>query len=269
MKALIEIILEDLVAENTNLYFELSEKSIAYFFKDKESNEIKGFSVYHSSKKEIADAFQEVLEANTTLKKNYNKTVFSFSLDECLLMPAEYYNAGNNRQALELMYGDVEEGIILTDEIKEKKIYSVYRIPETLHKIVAGHFPDAIFIHQYTVLLKTDLERDLLKVIFYSNKIVVHLFQNGKTKIIQSYTYKTAEDVVYHLLNITQQFNATGMEVRLYGMIEKESALFNELYKYFLNIDFDMQSIPGFSINMAGEYPLHYFSYLFSIASCV
>jgi hypothetical protein len=51
----------------------------------------------------------------------------------------------------------------------------------------------------------------------------------------------------------------------LSGLIDKQSALYKELYQYFINIEF---SEAGW--NMAGtEYPAHFFTSLNDLAQCV
>ena len=54
-----------------------------------------------------------------------------------------------------------------------------------------------------------------------------------------------------------------------YPNIEKKSAIFKELYQYFLNIEF---ASANDDIRLSGdfyEYPVHFFSSLFKLALCV
>ena len=52
-------------------------------------------------------------------------------------------------------------------------------------------------------------------------------------------------------------------------MIDEKSALYAAIYKYFLNIEFE--KLPdGFTYDGAiKEFPPHFFSHLFALASCV
>ena len=53
------------------------------------------------------------------------------------------------------------------------------------------------------------------------------------------------------------------------GMIDVDSSLYSELFKYFLNMEFAI--LPG-NFNYADaikEQPAHYFSHLFATALCV
>jgi len=57
--------------------------------------------------------------------------------------------------------------------------------------------------------------------------------------------------------------------LELSGLIEKQSELYNELQKYFLNISFDHMEDSIKITDELREYPLHYFSSLLKMAICV
>src|SRR5260221_646131 len=121
-----------------------------------------------------------------------------------------------------------------------RKIYNIFRIPHAVHDTITENLRGAIFTHQYSTLLKQlPGQGEILKVIFYQNKIVVALLMGGMLQIVQTFKYTTATDIIYHMLNICEQFRTKEIKVKISGMIEKDSALYIEIYKYFLHIDFD------------------------------
>jgi hypothetical protein len=90
-------------------------------------------------------------------------------------------------------------------------------------------------------------------------------------QLAQIFPYIKVEDILYWLLDICRQFSLPQTEVKLVlsGLIEKKSAIFKELYQYFLNIEF--ASVTD-DIRLSGdfyEYPSHFFSSLFKLALCV
>ena len=71
------------------------------------------------------------------------------------------------------------------------------------------------------------------------------------------------------MLNVCNQFNAKHVNVQLCGMIEKDSALFREIEKYFLTITFpDLPEELSYADEIK-EFPTHFFSHLFAFALCV
>ena len=106
--------------------------------------------------------------------------------------------------------------------------------------------------HQYSVLLKQPSSKeDKLNIIFYPQRIVLKLNKKGRTELINSFCYDTAEDVSYILLNTCKQFDVENIPVEVSGLIEKDSALYKEIYKYFETINF--ASLPA-EFNYAEEY---------------
>jgi len=111
--------------------------------------------------------------------------------------------------------------------------------------------------------------------------VLTAIYRNRSLQLIQSFAYTTPEDVVYHLLHCCEQLGLSQDDCLLHisGYIDEDSALFTEIKKYFLRLEFDkfegahdvqepMQE--ELTENSApSEYPAHYFSYLQKLALCV
>mgnify|MGYP001544273745 FL=1 len=172
---------------------------------------------------------------------------------------------------MNMMYGDLHVNeTILTDLADVQSVYNCYRIPSALYEVVQNQYPNAVSTHQYSLLLKKTIEgKNKLSVIFYAKKLIVMLVKNGQLQLIQSFNYHTPEDVSYTLLNICRQFQISSIKLEISGLLEENSALYKEIYKFFTEIEFT--ELPG-DINYSEEikqYPSHYFSYIFALNSCV
>lgn len=261
------------IAEQTNLFVEVSDESFTYFLQDDTNKMITGLTLFHFDKKnteaDTSGILKNIFQQQTILNNNYKKIFVSYAFNESLLIPGVYYNENENRDNLNLIYGDLHEGVILTDHVLQKNIYNTFRISQAIHDTMTEKFRGATFTHQYSTLLKQlPSDGEILKVIFYQNKIVIALLKEGMLQMMQTFKYTAATDVVFHMLNICEQFKTKEISVKISGMIEKDSALFKEIYKYFLHIDFD--NLPGdLSYDeRIKELPNHFFSHLFSIALC-
>ncbi len=274
MNPVFEILPEDIVDGQTSIIVEVGDESFSYFVINDESKIITGLCIFHfdtkNAEKNIAGVLNNIFDEQPLLKKHYNRIFVSYSFNESLLIPGLYYNENKNSENINLVYGDLQEGIILTDHVAEKDVYNTYRIPVNIHTTISTRFPTASFAHQYSLLIKqlpnTGSE---LKVIFYPNKIVVALLKEGRLQIIQTFNYKTSEDAVYHMLNVCHQFQANEVNVQLSGMIEKDSDMFKEIHKYFLITTFTDLPREFEYADGIKELPTHFFSHLFSIALCV
>ncbi len=273
MDPVFEIEPQLIIPEKTNLIGEITEQGFIYFFERDKDKLIEGLNSFHfkqNTSNDLADGLKKIFSQQPLLSKNFNKVCISYSMPQSVLIPAEFYKPETNENMLNLMHGDVDSTIIFSDKIGNKNIYNVYRVDASVHHAVTSQFPLARLSHQYSLLIRNMADTgNVLQVVFYQEKFVAVLIKEGKLQIIQTYDYITAEDVSYHLLNICKQFEVRDVQVKLSGMIENDSRLFNEIYKYFLNILFDDWS-DEFTYTIAiREFPSHFFSHQFSIAACV
>ncbi len=138
-------------------------------------------------------------------------------------------------------------------------------------------FQEARYWHFYSLQLKcykmftAKEEAAFVKVFFYPDKMVLMVSRSGQLQLIQHFTYQDSKDVLYNLLNCCHQLDLSREELvlELSGMIEKKSALYEDLELYFLNIRFECMDD---SIKMTDElmqFPNHFFSSLLKMAICV
>jgi hypothetical protein len=126
--------------------------------------------------------------------------------------------------------------------------------------------------HQNSLIINFEKNsKDLLYCNFNPHNFIVFLKKDGQLQVIQNFEFDIATDAVFHLLNICQSFDVNTGQIALWvsGTVDTDSVLYNELYKYFLNITF--LNLPA-NFNYAGQiknYPEHYFSHLFALAACV
>ncbi len=273
MNHIFDISPANFIAEQTNLFIEISDEGLIYFLQDDNTKIITGLNVLHFNKNniapDVADNIKNIFQQQSLTGNIFKKVVACFSFNESLLVPEIYYNENETAGNFNLVYGDLHQGIILADHVVKKKIYNTFRIPHAIYQALYDQFPGAKFYHQYSTLLN-QLEEDtnILQVIFYKNKVIMLLSHQGNVQLVQTFKYITSTDVIYHMLNICEQFKPERISVKISGIIEKDSALSREMYKYFHPLDFD--KLPGDLLydDRIKALPNHYFSHLFSIALC-
>ena len=152
-----------------------------------------------------------------------------------------FYKKEDGETILSMIHGDLNNGPVLQEHIPGNEICTVYQVPDILHKALSTQFSNAHYRHFYTLLLQLFKERQnempesFLYVIFYPSQVVIAVIQNGICQLIQTFLYDIPEDVSYHLLNITEQFDIDNASVPVYvsGLINNGSALYAELLKYY------------------------------------
>jgi hypothetical protein len=274
MRAVFEILPSDFTPENCLLICEVSNEGFSYCIKDEEANSFLGLAVYHFDPAKPAVGFpialQVLFHQQEIFSKKFRKVSVTYSFPQSVLIPFSIFNREKNQTMMNMMFGDVEANdMILTDVIADQSMYNCYRLPAATLEMIKNEFPNASISHQYSLLLKKTVnENDRMLVIFYSQKIVVDLVKEGKHVLINTFYYTAAQDVSYILLNICQQFGSKNIHLVVSGLIEENSALYKEIYKYFDDIE-----LSGFREGYdyaegINAFPSHYFSYIFDTDSC-
>lgn len=148
-------------------------------------------------------------------------------------------------------------------------IQNDYDVPLPLHEWLSNKFKQASFIHQGAVLNKKEeltAPGGLLLVDFRENDFFVLAVKAQEIILNNVYEYSTPADVLFYVLKICTVFSLKQPEVdlQLSGLVEKDSALYKELYQYFINISFRDATWQA----PANEYPAHFFTSLNDLVLC-
>jgi len=216
----------------------------------------------------LPQAIEKIWQDEAILQQNFERVYcFADSL-QFSLVPA---SLRLNEEVLDITHGPMFNEVHRTDHIQNPPVQNHYRIDRDLQPVLEKLFTYADIENSTSCLLRSmeDTSEGLTAIIF-QNTLKIFLFSDSELKIAKHFTYSTATDAVYHLLNVCRQFGKDPSEINLSltGLVDKESILYQEIYKYFLHIDlrtFDRMNVS----ESFDQYPKHYFSHLFTIASCV
>ncbi len=214
----------------------------------------------------------DLLASENLLQHNFSKVDIVYNNKESVLVPTVLYNSNATNSYIELIYGDTFKGQLKTDFIYKHAIQNIYKIEYTIQKAMFTKFPSATISHQYSLLPdSTGLSGTKLFIVFYQNKFSVLCCKQNQLQVIQQFEYANAHDVSYYLLAIAEQYtlDVNEVELQLCGMINENSALYNELHKYFKHLSF--QPLPDVFdyVDDIQALPSHYFAHTFLFAACV
>ncbi len=274
MRTVFEILPSSFDPETCRLLCEVSNEGFSFCIKDDEKNSFLGLGIYHFDKNRPTVGFpialQIVFHQKEILSGNFKKVCVVYSFRESVLVPFPLYDRQKDSTIMNMMFGDLNQNqTILTDVISDESLYNIYRVPTTILEVIQNQFPDASNMHHYSLLMrKPILGNDHLSVIFYAQKIIVCLIKDDKHQLVNTFDYQTPEDVSYVLLNICDQFKIENAHLIISGLLEENSPLYKEIYKYFNQID--LTAFPEGSIysEEITKFPSHYFSYIFALDQC-
>jgi hypothetical protein len=274
MRTVFEILPSSVNPESSKLLCEVSNEGFSFCIKNEETNSFLGLGVYHFDKNKPAVglpiALQILFHQKEIFSGKFKKVCVVYSFCQSALIPFSMYDPDKNEVLMNMMFGDLGQNeTTLTDILPDESMYNCYRVPTALLEVIQTQFADPSSSHQYSLLLKdTVVENDRLALIFYTQKLVACLIKDGKFQLLNSYNFETPEDVSYTLLNICKQFNIADPHLIIHGLLEENSPLYKDIYKYFNDIE--LASLPSDSVysDEIMKFPSHYFSYIFAIDSC-
>ena len=264
---------EELNSSQAVLLMEIGETHCCFAILDYANQMIVQSDCYTFNENESGDILQKVLQAHKELKNSFRQTVIGYYLPENILIPSKFYRYEETQTLLQALY-EKGQNIVVSESVPEWQLYNTYHVPAAIHQLINRSFATGNFWHVHSIMLKNGIEPHEggnLIVDFKTDSFCVIAIKNNSVLLAQIFSYVKVEDILYWLLDICQQFSLPQTEVKLVlsGLIEKKSAIFKELYQYFLNIEF--ASVDE-DIRLSGdfyEYPAHFFSSLFKLASCV
>jgi hypothetical protein len=237
---------------------------------------VKYFQLEPSKESPLTEILRDIMETDSLLRRPVKETLLVYNFPESSLIPEPVFTMDTNREIIDTLHGNLQKGLILTEKIPWWELFNVYRISPDLHTLLQQTFTAGKYWHYYSLLLKSykmfdSAEKEnCIKVIFYADKMVALIVKEGRPVLIQTFFYHDTKDVAYHLLNCCQQMGLNQEEVRLLvgGLIDRQSALSAELFKYFLRIQFEEIDESIKVTDELKELPLHYFSSILKIAVC-
>lgn len=264
--------------QNSLLLMEVGEKVFSYVLYNKQQQRFMGMRQYNLDflpGKPVMEALQEVLAGDELLQLSYREAFVIYHYTDSNLLPEKFYHIELNKPVTELVFGNAHKGLLLSEKIPGWNVYNIYRIPREAHALMQQKFAAGKYWHYYTIML-SGIEKDssgdaVLKVVVASDRIVVAVFKKHTLQLIQTYGYDTPDDVSYHLLALCDRFGFSNetVQLKISGLLDEQSILYQELFKYFLVMEWEgVQSgtrlHDGFE-----EFPGHYFSPLLNMALCV
>lgn len=233
---------------------------------------MEGLFVYQAQKNStdstLAEDIQKLLAGENL--PHYHSVVICYNFKESILVPEEYYQAPLNAELLNSIYGDMPGNSCYTESVEGFDAVNIYRVPDVVGNALSNRFFAATTRHSNSLQIPFHKNKKLYCIV-YNSYIKVMLFNQVTLQLVQLYDYTTPSDVAYHLLNVSAQHQLSPAEtvLTLSGFIDKESNLYEELYRYFLNIEMD--ELPA-DVQLPDEmraHPGHFFSFLISLATCV
>ncbi|MCY7362936.1 MAG: DUF3822 family protein [Ignavibacteria bacterium] len=253
------------------LILEFGNDELVCIAKSAISGEIIAFELFSLDKglnDDWNDIFYEVKAISQVFNFSYKKVTCFFNNEEALLIPEKLLTATSAEDYLSLVYGESTRHDVKYEKLLATKVFiNAYRVRKAITELLSRHFIIYQTAHTYSTILNDVMRRPIIdpafiKIQFYSSHFIIAVWKDERFQLIQSYRYKSTEDVLYYVMRIVQQYHFDFSEVLLEvsGLIDKELSLYTQLSTLFNRITTDNMQLVGVFKTVEGEYPPHYFT---------
>jgi len=254
-----------------NVIAEVGDFGMTLMILQDKTNHVNGLSVFGFDFGD--DIYENILSIfkNIEINRSQVKMIRVFyNFKASLFVPQKYYNPMLNDHMINLMHGEGFEEEIKIDSIKEHEMLNLYRVPNNVINYFKLNFPEAACFHSSSHQIVKASEGYTIRCLVFYDAIKLILQNNGSLIFTQQYQIKSPENVVYHLLNCCKQHDIEPAEIKINisGMISVDSALFEHIYNYFLNVTLEHYNNQFTFIETLVQFPKHFFTHLTELTQC-
>ncbi|MEO7924584.1 MAG: DUF3822 family protein [Chitinophagaceae bacterium] len=248
------------------LALRVGEQHASFAVTGKNSNELAELA-YCTAEEWNETELNDLFAAYPVLKNSFYEVLICYDHPQSIILPSV---GSAKEEAAGILNASALPGhqqLIISETIPGWQLLNVFSVPRETRDWLDLKFPITRSWHHYSLDIKnmTPSATGTLQVDFRKNDFTVVVMSQNKFLLAQTFGYATPEDVIYYLLKTCRQFSLSQQDVllQLSGLIDKQSALYKELYQYFIHPVFRESSW-----KMPEEYPAHFFTGLNDLAKC-
>ena len=257
-----------------DLLIEVGWESISFIYYLIDPLRIEGLHVYYFDKNITATQIADKLDSFFAEQNmpGYNNCTICYNYKECTIVPSLMYDNKMLSGTLDVLFANNSPVSDYAEPLKGMDAFALYRVDCKVEAVLKQQYINAKTQHSNSLTVPALQENnDALYCIIYQKSIKVILYKNADLQIVQYFDYTTPADVAYYLLHLCalHYISAVEINLKLSGFIDKKSNLYDELYRYFLNIQLDESAKDIEIASDINQYPLHFFSHLILLVKCV
>lgn len=250
------------------LSLRIGERHLSYAITNKSGSALSKLAYFSFEKGHENEAI-DFLNNDANLKHSFYEVLIAYDYSQNILVPSVSFRQEDVGLLLDTSYATVSQSDVISELIPGWQLYNVYAVPKEIRDCISRKFSIARYWHQYSLGLQnvnSSGSNGDIQIDFREYDFTLVAVKQSKFLVARNFDYTRPEDVLYYLLQTCRQFSLSQQDVqlRLSGLIDKQSSLYKELYQYFIGIEFS-----DATWNSKSEYPQHFFTSLNELATCV
>jgi len=219
-----------------NLYIVVGEHSIVFVVKNRLDNEFVAIEHFVNHPEQTGwNQLIGFLQNNSTLIHSvFNKIYFVMNGPRMLLtMEQAQEDTLQYANELQLVYGAKNDEEIYTTPLDANHCL-VYGVQDELSSLLTRTFPTGKWQHYASFLLQ-NTSTDEVQLVFFDTQLIVHIKQEGKTKLFNYFPLGGKDQNIYTVLNACIQagVDTNSIDLKVIGQPKEHSNTIATLLPYF------------------------------------
>lgn len=242
----------------TQLLIECGTNDLIIVWYKKNPTEVCRIKSYQFSG-EVSEKVNQLEHILSALRDLNLETEIVYNNIESMLIPESYDRVYTRNALMDLFFGE-ERATIQQETCSKEQAVVLYRMSDEVNRMFQHYFPHAGIKHATPE--QVAYFEDGITCMLHHQLIKIIVKNEAQLQLVQYYEYHSPSDAAYHLLNICDSYKLDRSTIHLYltGMIHRDSNLYREFEKYFLNIEPVRTSIT--LPESISEEAAHYFTHL-------
>jgi hypothetical protein len=247
------------------LSISLGEKNFSFAISNVQANQLYHLASFSADEMNI-EVLAEILSLHPEASASFYKVSVCYCYPQHILVPQNYYSQENFGELWKVVHGVSAGKNIVSENAVEWQLNDVYTVPQDVQQFLMRRYPSASFKNFPTLALMNldNSVNGLLQVDFGVDEFELVAVNQNKLLLAERFEYATPHDVIYEMLNLCNSYSLSQykVKVKVTGLVDKDSALYKEMYQYFMDIEFRNATWSH------TDYPAHFFTVLNDIARC-
>ena len=247
------------------LSMNVGERHFSFAISNAQANHLYHLASF-SADEITTEVLAEILSLHPEASGAFYKVSVCYSYPQHVLVPQEFYESEKAGDLWKAVHGIAAGKNIISESTAQWQLNDVYTVPQNIQQFLMRRYPSATYKSFTSLALRQagNNEQGLVQVDFGVDEFQVLAFKQSKLLLAEGFSYSAPHDVLYHLLKICNEYSLSQYElqVNISGLVDKDSALYKEMYQYFIKIDFRNATWSH------ADYPLHFCTLLNDIARC-
>jgi len=262
------------------LYIELGLNGLKYTVFNPENNTFIGLEEYRFNNiytvYSLVEPLAQLIKDTPLLQKTFAVFHVAFINQRSTLIPNAIFQRDKLASYHHYNFTQQEEDTFLYDNLINLSAKNIYSVPYCIIDIFKG-IKNITFAHFSSSLIEASLIHtkqsntlSLVDIHILPDSFQIVVIKHQKLELYNSFTYQTSEDFLYYLLFVLDQLKIDNekVSIRLLGEIEKNSTIYEMLYKYINTISFGNRSEDLKFSYILGDIPTHFHYTLFNQFLC-